>query len=99
MKSLYSSGRADFYHLNEEIGVPFWEKKDVQNARLEKNSHCVISSDNRGSDDDFSEIVKVSLGSLSDNDEDMGQDFEGFKDDDTQFYILIHWGHKASLYN
>lgn len=71
----------------------------MQNARLEKNSHCVISSDNRGSDDDFSEIVEVSLGSLSDNDEDMGQDFEGFKDDDTQFYILIHWGHKASLYN
>ena len=67
------------------------KKKKLENLRLEKSTRWIMSSDNRGPDDDCAEIVEVSLGdSPKEEDEECSeQEYEVlFTDDDSQFFVL-----------
>lgn len=80
-------GEHIFALRTKKLEFIFWHPKDIQNARLESSTRWIMSSDNRSSDDEDSEI-EVSLGSSSgDDDADAGQNFSDLIDGNTQFYL------------
>lgn len=51
-----------------------WSTQDVANVRLEQHSHWIMASDNRGSDDDSSELLEAFLEGDSEGDDDIKED-------------------------
>jgi hypothetical protein len=74
----------------KKVVFRFFKPRDVDNAHLEKGSRWKISSDNRGGDEDFSEIVEASLdGSLSASEYDNEDEYATiFTDDNAEFYVV-----------
>lgn len=68
----------------------FWKPHDLENIRLEKTSRWKMSSDNRGVEGDYSEVVEASLDDfhMEDEEYDDEEDLEEFTDDETHFYTL-----------
>lgn len=69
----------------------FLQPRDVDNARLEKTSRWIMSSDNRSAGDEFSEIVEAFLDGSPSSDEDEEEhenDVAELAGDDVEYHVL-----------